>query len=285
MSSPESTVLSKLILIVLYRVKPGDSQTLLSLRESAGMLRADDVVLVWDNSPEAASPEAIATVSEGSPASWMYRSTPENRSLAAIYNEATRLIPGKDLLLIFDHDSHFSSDFFAKLDSASAANPDIDLFVPLIRQGDLIVSPGHFRYFKGSLWKKPGYGRVPSRNTVVIGSGMAIRSRFLETFGGFEERLQLYGIDSNFMLRYAGKNPFFFVMDPRFGHSMEDYRSHDVATLRRRLDAFNYASRINAELFPWPVRLLTEAFLAYKSIKLRLQGSSDRQDGNTEVAE
>lgn len=279
MSSPEPR-LSKLILVVLYRISPAAASSLIALRSADEALHADDSVLVWDNSPEPASDAAFAAISAGSPAHWIYRHTPENRSLSSIYNESTRVVPGKHFLVIFDHDSSFGPDYFRALDAAAAEAPQIDLFVPLVRVEDKIVSPGHFRYFKGSLWRTPAFGVRPSKSTVVIGSGMAIRSRFLQSFGGFDERLKLYGVDSNFMLRYAKKRPSFFVMDVRFDHDMEAYHHHDAATLRRRFDAFEYASRINAELLPWPARVLSALFLRYKKFRLP-SGSGDGQNGDT----
>lgn len=285
MSSPARERLSRLIVIILYRISPDASASVSSLVRAQDALTTDDIVLVWDNSPDPAdAPAAIQQIDDSSPATWIYRSTPENLSLAAVYNRAFLQFPAKDLLVIFDQDSSFSSDYFRKADEAFADNPDIDLVVPLVRIHDLIVSPGHYRYIKGSLWQKPKLGRVSSRNTVAIGSGMAIRSSFLRDFGGFDERLRIYGIDSNFMLRYAQKNPAFYVLDTEFGHDLAEFHIHDPATRWNRFEAFRHASLINAQLFPWPVPMLTRLFVGYKWLALRLSvGSAKGKNRNPDI--
>lgn len=256
----------KLLITVLYKTAPEASETLRSLVAGAGELYADDVLYLADNSPQ---PQDTSFADSHLPCRVAYRHSPENLSLAAIYNRAVSEFPGQDFLFLFDQDSGFGGDYFRETEAAAAVRPDVNLFVPLIRQGTTVVSPGHFHYFKGRYWSEARYGAVPAKNTVAIASGMAIRMKYLKGFGGFEERLQLYGIDSNFMIRYSRDNALFYVLKAPFNHDLSDFNSESRETRLRRFRDFSRASLINAELFPLPVRLLTWLFIRYRKLRFR----------------
>lgn len=257
---------NRLILIVLYNTPLSASQTVRSIVAARFVLGARDHVVLWDNSPTAQEAREHAWFGNSYPHSWEYVHTPENRSLACIYNTCISQQPDFSHVAFFDQDSAFTATYFEAANAAAAANPDINLFAPLIRSEERIVSPGHFFYFKGKYWTRPRWGRIPARNTVAVMSGLYVRMDYLKRFGGFDERLSLYGIDTNFMIRYSRGNNLLYVLDTPFDHELSQFADEGRAARRRRFENFKQASRINATLFPQPVRWLTNLYLLYRTL-------------------
>jgi GT2 family glycosyltransferase len=258
---------ARLMIVVLYRLKVGESPTLQSLERCKGALDAQDQVVIWDNSPSPQDGEDLSRMQAALPCGLHYRHTPENISLAAIYNRAVSEHPAAELVFLLDQDSAFTPDFFREINEAAAAHPEINLFVPLIKHGRQVVSPGHYYAFKGKYWTVEKYGVVPARSTVAIASGMCIRMAYLQRFGGFEEKLKLYGIDTNFMIRYSRDNADFYVLRAPFGHALSDFSSEERLVKQARFADFRRASLVNAKLFPLHVQLLSRFFLWYKSLR------------------
>ena len=258
---------ARLLIVVLYRLSVRESPTLQSLARCTGELDAGDIVVVWDNSPESQDRKDLAELGAALPAALHYRHTPENLSLALIYNRAIAAHPEASFVFLLDQDSGFGEEYFREIDTAAAAHPDINLFMPLIRHGRQVVTPGHFHYFKGKYWRTAQYGRVNARGNTAITSGMCIRMPYLQRLGGFDERLRLYGIDTNFMIRYSRDNAFFFVISAPFSHHLSDFAQEDRVIKKARFDDFRRASMINAKLFPLPVQVLTRLFLWYKTLR------------------
>lgn len=240
-----------------------------ALRESAAALHETDTLLLWDNSPEPQDAEALRRLQEALPAKLIYRHHPENTPLSRVYNEAVALDVPYDLLVFLDQDSSFDARYLEALQEAAAAHPEIALFAPLIRVDEKVVSPGHFRYFKGKYWSAPQWGKVPAENTVAVMSGLAVRRSFFRKFGCFDERFRLYGIDTNLMLRHAKLHSHFFVLDAPFGHDLSDFAEESAATRRFRFEEFYHSSLLNAEWLPLPARLLTRLFLWYRRLRFR----------------
>lgn len=259
--------MSKLFIVTIYKRNLLDCPTYVSLVRLSPMLTSIDKIIFWDNSPE---PTPKQNIDEAcwklSNAVIEYVNTPGNLALSNIYNRCISMNAQYDLVILLDQDSTFDKSYYKELERAVIAEPHIKLFVPLIVHDDLIVSPGNFNGFKGKYWKKSKYGQVEARGNMAITSGMAIRMSYFEEFGKFEERLKLYGIDTNFSIRYGRQNQYFFVLMSPFDHDLSDFNEETVAVRLRRFQDFSRASLINAELFPFHTRLLTRLFLLYKSM-------------------
>ncbi len=256
--------------MVLYRQTLDSAASVASLRACAPFLSSGDRVTLWDNSPEPQDARALDALSEALPLPFTYLHHPDNKPLSYAYNEAVRHSDGAELIVFLDQDSHFDGRYLTTLREAARAHPEINLFAPLIRHGNQVVSPGHFRYFKGKYWSTAQYGPTQAQGTVAIMSGVAVRTAYLQQdFGGFDERLKLYGIDTNLFLRYAKTNRQFYVLDVPFGHDLSDFNDEPYAVKQRRFEDFARASRHNARLFPVPARWLTGLFLWYKRLQLR----------------
>ena len=203
-----------LILIVLYECKVKDSSSYNSLLKSSEYLSESKLIL-WDNSPSVQS--INSQVSELKSVEYLH--TSETMSLSQIYNRVIKETNHYDYLVILDQDSSFSIDFFEKLNNAIFKNSTINLFLPIVKAEQTIVSPGDYKTFKGSYWKKEKSGLIKAKNVLAINSGMVINFKYLKNiYIGYDERLRFYGTDTFFMLDYQKNNEFLFVINYIFKH-------------------------------------------------------------------
>ena len=231
-----------LILIVVYECKVKESLSYISLLKSSEYLSNSKLIL-WDNSP---SIQSIDTDNISSLQQAEYIHTPENMSLSKIYNRVIQENEEYDYMIILDQDSSFSSDYLEKLNSAIIKHPSINLFLPLIKSEQTIVSPGDYKIFKGSYWGKEKYGIIDTKNILAINSGMVINFNYLKNiYKGYDERLRFYGTDTFFILEYAENNDFLFVIDYVF--------KHKSALLDRDENVDKQIIRLNDLFFAWRI--------------------------------
>lgn len=260
---------SLLILIVLYKQSLDESLTVQSLLKIKNIANNSKLV-IWDNSPEPQTEDAIIKINKILNYEVLYINTPENVPLSKVYNTVINKNPYYDFLLLFDQDSFFTEEYFQKLNKYSEENKDINLFLPLIKHNSFIISPGAFKYFKGKFWKKEKLGRLEAENILAIASGMAIRMSYLSKFGNFDERLNLYGIDTNFMIRYWKQNKWLYVFNPVFKHDLSDFNKESKYIKNLRFKDKIMAEQFNLGLFPKYIQMIGSLYIKYKIIKNRI---------------
>ncbi len=257
------------VVIVLYNRSLEDSTSVRSIKNLAFSIPFE--LFIWDNSLDAINSDNLNGL-EAIVGPFHYIHTPENISLAVIYNEVSSKIREDDFLVIFDQDSDFDANLFLKASNAIRDNPDIDLFVPYVKLHGIIFSPGDHNYIKGKYWKNLQIGRVIANNKVAISSGMIIRNKYLIKFlPTFDNRLKLYGIDSDFVLAYGKRNEFFFVLDYNLGHhlSVNERESLEVKLFRFR--DMCVATLIISKKKSWGHYLASYMYIIYLSIKFGIQ--------------
>lgn len=255
---------SKLIIVVLYNCAVSSSATLSAVLSSK-LIRTQDKVMLWDNSAKQIT-SADRSELDGLAAKFEYVHTPENTALSVVYNNCVKANMNYDFALIFDQDSAFDDTFFEAFENAYHDNPSIALFLPLITMGQQVVSPGHYHQFKGKYWKKAVYGIVESKNNIAIASGLIIKIAALQRIGYFEEKLNLYGIDTNFMIRYSRVFDQFFVLNAHFAHDLSAFNDEIVTTKLRRFNNHKSAALFNASLFPLSTQVIARVYYFYKSL-------------------
>ncbi len=228
-----------LALIVVYGMNPDRStslQTLLSNTSPGDNL----TILVWDNSPSP-SMDAARFMANG----MQYISTPENLGLSTIYN---RVIKGhladNSYLLLLDQDSELPTNFLNECVTAIEAEPDIDLFLPMVRANGAWRSPLTYILGWGRNWSSPRKGRIPSRGVCAINSGMLISAHYLlGDFPGYDERLRFYGTDTQFMLEYMKRRPELAVLDTTIEHDLSFFsasREAQILKFQEMRKAYSY---------------------------------------------
>jgi GT2 family glycosyltransferase len=260
-----------LIIVVLYKSRVVDSDTFKSLIACKDSLSLADKVCVWDNSPVPQTEEDLIYIRNLKFCEVEYTSTPENLSLSKIYNTIIKANSSMDYVVLLDQDSIFGSEYINAFKDAQSKHSGIMMFAPLITSNGLVVSPGHFIYFNGKYWENPKYGIVRSKNTIAIASGLIINIEAVRKVGYFEERLTLYGIDTNFMIRFARHYEELFVLHTTFNHDLSEFNLEDKLVKLNRFLSHKESCLINSELFSLDVRITTRLFFVYKSLTLAIR--------------
>ncbi len=206
-----------LVLVVLYNLKPTQSQTLVGLRNLSPIFDDQLEIFVWINSPvwsQVNQNELTDLLSEYS-VSTMH--TPENASLSHIYNSIFDKYSSFDRIFIFDHDTNPTEDYFNEV--LSYARTSDDLIIPQVFSEGKLVSPGRRFLSKGYLKHSVSGGVQPSKNVLAINSGMAICPRVTRSIR-WDERLRFYGTDSYFMTQYERIENKLFVTNTKLDHKL-----------------------------------------------------------------
>ncbi|WP_114809137.1 glycosyltransferase [Paraburkholderia kururiensis] len=183
------------LFVVLYRRNPEASETLSTLsRIDFAQLGIDVEVHIWDNARQQPAPPAPGFL----PFPWRYGSSPENESLAKVYNMLVRQ-SSRPYVVIFDQDSSVDTAFFRALTTSIDADK-AEVFTPLIQHGNTTISPGCLKWIKGAALARVRDRAILPRNFTAMMSGMCISRALLTRMGPrpFDERLRLYGVDTRF---------------------------------------------------------------------------------------
>ena len=129
------------ILVVVYNLSPEESATLQSLSVCCDFLKMHKHnIIIRDNSRKGYFQSQHNTLSQMlNGASFTYWHDGINLSLSEIYNSViTQQLKAEQILVIWDHDSQFTTDYFIKLAQAQTENKDCALFLPIITNLSLI---------------------------------------------------------------------------------------------------------------------------------------------------
>lgn len=207
-----------LILVVLYKQKVCESNTLLTLLNCKERL-SETLLFVWDNSPTPLGSSDIIFLKEQF-THFKYLHSKDNKSLSEVYNTVIKDIKF-DKIFIFDQDTSISSDYFELMDCAAFSNKDIGVFLPLVKNNNRVVSPLTYSVINFDYSKKIKTGRTLAKNKTAFASGLCIKEWvFKKDNIWFDENLNFYGIDYKFILDYGDFNEFMYVIDYNLKHSL-----------------------------------------------------------------
>lgn len=232
-----------LFVVVVYKKALVQSPTLKSILSVKEHIEGSSV-LVFDNSPSPQSNlELEYFFKEFSMAgvSFIYESYIENRSLSKLYNQAIELLQHShhDYICLLDHDTTFDMGL---IDEVKLVVPfeKPNLMLPRIFFKQRLVSPTKRIFIKGFYLKrlKSGFYRSRYFQLSAINSGMFISSDYLNTTGfRYDERLDFYGTDDYFMIRFAESGHVPFVLDYEMQHDLT------LSTLNANSDSLVIAYR------------------------------------------
>lgn len=215
--------MKKLYLVVLYKQKYSDSQTLRSFTEFNFGKNKNNFFVVWDNSP---SSKTSGTEIERFlyTENVEYIHTPENTALSKIYNICLDKYYDFDFFLIFDQDSKIMrSDYDSYLEKIILENPEVNIFLPQVYSKNKLYSPGRFWVFKGWHYKNLSLGIHKDKFYTAIMSGTCARIDFLKKYSiRFNENLSLYGIDNCFFMDVRKIDRNFYVLEERLEHDLSE---------------------------------------------------------------
>lgn len=215
--------MKKLYLVVLYKQKYLDSQTLRSFTQFNFGKNKNNFFVVWDNSPSSDT-NGVEIERFLYTENVEYIHTPENTALSKIYNTCLEKYSDFDFFLIFDQDSKIMRpDYDSYLEKIILENPEINIFLPQIYSKNKLYSPGRFWVFKGWHYKNLSVGIHKDKFYTAIMSGTCARIDFLKKHNiRFNENLSLYGIDTCLFtdIRKIDRN--FYVLEERLEHDLSE---------------------------------------------------------------
>lgn len=231
------------ILVVLYKKSLSESETIRSLYQMKEWLTEYVHLIIWDNSPITLSEEEkYCLCNEFSSCLVSFYGDGKNYYLSKVYNTIIRLSDEDSILVILDHDSTLAENYLECLLKAvnDKKNSDINLFLPIVWSHKNIVSPAYVFWIRRKLWKVPVHGKISSQNITAINSGMAMRCSYLKKqFVGYNERLQFYVTDDDFMYKYRSQNQYLYVLDTHIKHSLNFFED-DIESKLKRFKAMKY---------------------------------------------
>lgn len=214
------------IVIVLYKKHFQDSPAFCSIISAFGEVRRagfEPKIYLWNNSP------GYSSRFEGDSVVWLEGN---NSSLSKIYNHVASISfsEGGDLLLISDDDTDYRNyDFRKNLGLAKEFLSDaerrksVGCFIPKIISGGRLVSPGGRHLFKGYLHEQVASGLKDARNLLAINSAMLITRDCHERMQPlYDERLNFYGTDTAFFVRYEEFYSSVYVFESQIDHSLSE---------------------------------------------------------------
>lgn len=224
------------VVIVIYNTKLENSITFSSLTNSLKEINDGKVnLVVYDNSPKSQEIE-----SDSFPEwSITYIHDLQNPGVSKAYNVAAKISRklGLKWILLTDQDTEFPKNAISSYLESVNNYKDIKLFVPILKSGGVPYSPCKYYFGKGVIWKKASAGVYSLKNKSVLNSGIFVNLDAFTSAGGYNESIQLYFSDFDFISRFEKIFPNFCVIDLLCNHELSDVVKVDLGAAKRR---FNY---------------------------------------------
>ena len=228
------------LLIVLYKKKVQESETIKSFIENCLDFHNQITLVIWDNSPNKLDADTLYLDKHN--IKYYYYHSPENKPLSSIYNNILVTYKDSDIIFLFDQDSIITKEYFDKNIKAFLSHPNIGLSIPYVIHNKTIVSLGIFQFYRGHYLKDITFGLNDSKNLIAITSGMAIKNKEINNRNlKFDENLSLYGIDTKFCLDYSAVFDKILIIDYQLNHSLSQFEKE-----AKKTKIYRYKSQMKA---------------------------------------
>lgn len=227
---------SVLAIIVLYKTHLNESLTLNSLIAALAKAKKKIDLFIYDNSPNAISQTALSRLQEFF-MNVKYINDPTNPGVSKAYNEGGRYAKtiNKKWLLLLDQDTQIDPFFFINLNKSISIYSNESLFVPVLKQNNLILSPCKYFFKNGWPIKEIAVGKQDFKKRNFLNSGVVVSTELFEKVAGYDERVTLYFSDFVFFEKVAKVLDSYVVIDSVFVHSMS---SNDTTNLHEFYSRF-----------------------------------------------
>jgi len=207
-----------LFVIVLYKNNLQSSASYVTLCEWFSANNVCGNILVYDNSPD--SIEKI--MDNHHVVNYIHDSS--NPGVSKAYNVSAQFgyKRGKKWLVLLDNDTKISKDYLPQLMEAINNNYNVKLFAPMLRTNGFFVSPSAYYCKKGFPKKKVNSGLQLIKHINFLNSGLCINIEAFLEVGGYDERIQLYFSDYEFVDRFKKKHPQVYVLKTIMEHELSD---------------------------------------------------------------
>lgn len=226
------------IVIVLYKQVISQSKTYRSLINSLTCIRngTELEVILYDNSPEKQDIPALELPN----IKLTYIHDKRNIGIASAYNFALGVAQdnGSNWLMLLDHDTELTDDYFAELNVIDSLESDICAVVPKITCESIMISPFYSDSIRPLQGDKPQSG-LQTKPIVAINSGAVIRISFLKEIGGFNSQFPLDYLDHWLFHEINSKGFKVWLMETHLEHelSVMDYSRVSLERYKSILDS------------------------------------------------
>jgi GT2 family glycosyltransferase len=238
-SPPPKPDPSVFAVLVLYGQSLAESATFQSLSPGVSELGTPLPLLVYDNSPT-----PVGHPGAGTYPGWdiHYVHDPSNPGISHAYQHGARMAEArsKRWLLLLDQDTRFPADWLARYLGAVRRHREIGLFAPILRNGDLVLSPCVYRFKRGSPLDRLEPGERSLSGISVLNSGMWIGVKEYRAAGGHDVRIALDFADHEFVERFKRRHERFVLVDAECVH---DFFRVTERSLASHLTRFRFYCR------------------------------------------
>lgn len=228
------------ILLVLYKKDIKKSKAYQTLQQLLKAYTSNNFkinFIIWNNSPEFNFEKDNFEYYEG-----------ENSTLSIIYNSMAKkyLKSENDFLMISDDDTDYTNFDFEKLFDITTTNKNkTGIFVPQLHVNDILVSPGKRFLFKGKYIQSIDDGLIKSKNILGMNSGLIITYQCIKKMPFlFDERLNFYGTDTDFFIRYENYFDFLYVLPLKIQHDLSEKKELTKQAFLFQFHDKNYSLRV-----------------------------------------
>ena len=180
-------------LVVVYNISLDDSLTLSTIKQMPGV-----DIYVADNSTREMGNRALAKT-----AGYHYTDMGGNMGLSKAYNAVIDSLAKDDsLICIFDDDTAVDSRYFDMLKADAAAYPMIDVFAPIVKDTEGILSPCIQKGLRGI--RVSDLSQLPEHGVSAVNSGLAVRLQVFKDYR-YDEELFLDFVDHAFIRDVLGQ--------------------------------------------------------------------------------
>lgn len=255
-----------LILVLLYKQKVSESETLLSLLNCKENL-SEKLLYVWDNSPTPLVSSELVFLEEQFK-KFKYFNSKDNKSLSQVYNTVIKQIKF-DKIFIFDQDTTLTHEYFNLVDCATITNTDIGVFLPFVKNNDRVVSPLTYNVVNFDRCKETQKGRILAKDKTAFASGLCIREWVFKRDNiWFDKNLSFYGVDYKFILDYGDYNEFMYLIDYKLEHSLSFTEEEAKEVKLKRFDsniaASFYLANVRFNFFQKMIVIVRSFLIAFK---------------------
>ncbi|WP_158793108.1 glycosyltransferase [Granulicella sp. L60] len=267
-----------LAVIVVFKIRPGASSSLLTLLAAAQQAASSKLklaVLIQDNTPGGQDAGDL-------PENVRYQAAPHNPGLAQAYNSALKIaeMEGYDWLLTLDQDTSLPINFLERISEIAleqAAHHEVGAIVPKVVGDGHSLSP--FRLVWGALprWYATDFIRTASCPTYAVNSASTLRVVTLCQIGGYDPFFPLDISDLNMFHKLANSGKKVFIAGDVIVH-------HELALLRKekRMSVERYRAGLLDECAFWDMKL---GSLARLERIVRLTGRAFKDSFNPEKSQ
>jgi GT2 family glycosyltransferase len=265
------------MVVVFYKQDPEESKTFQTLRNTL-FLKQDLVhnieLILYDNSPEQHSFNPLEF--EGVHISYYH--DPRNLGIATAYNYAWAIAKenGSQWLLLLDHDTDLTDEYFNQFGLLTGMSNNVVAVVPKIFSENVMISPVFSNSLRPLQDKRPVAG-IQTQPVMAINSGALIRVDFINELNGFNESFPLDFLDHWIFFKIYKNGHTAWLLDVTLEHelSVMDYSRVSLNRYQSILNSeITFYRNFKKELFPayrlQLVKRLVKQVLTVKNKKIAL---------------